>query len=484
MAKGADKLAAQMESAKKSAANFGAGALQVGKVLGGIAIGAIAAGAAVFKLTQNTAAAADDILNTSNALGISTKALQEYRYVGVQAGLTTEEMDSALTKLTKNLGSDSAAVDEALSKIGLTSKELKAAGPDKSLEMVAQGFQSITDPTVKAAVAMSLFGKSSVRMVNALSKGEAGIAALRTEAQEIGYVMDGEALDAAGNLDDTLDKLGATFTGLKARITSGAMPGMTKFIDKIQAGIKPGGQFEGVIKLVGLAISKIGDIAGGAIDFIVLMVEKLEPFKTIILAITAGVIAYGIAIKVLNAISIVMTAVQWALNVAMGANPIGLIILAIAALVAGIVLLIANWEACLPVLKIVGKAFLSFIAMSFAPLLIAIDAVITGLIAIGNLAGMDTSGLKSFQDKARSFVVENTFSGDIADVVTKKNIGTTPMSPASSTMATSSTSTSNVAITVGNLPAGSSVKQDKPAPGVTLNTAKTVAPAWAPTRTR
>ena len=59
------------------------------------------------------------------------------------------------------------------------------------------------------------------------------------------------------------------------------------------------------------------------------------------------------------AVTGIVTAAQWAWNAAMTANPIGLIIVAIAALIAGLVLLIANWDA---VVKFLGDAWNNFVA--------------------------------------------------------------------------------------------------------------------------
>jgi len=69
-----------------------------------------------------------------------------------------------------------------------------------------------------------------------------------------------------------------------------------------------------------------------------------------ILALIVGGLAAAIllvngALMVYRAAMVVATAAQWAYNAAASANPIGLIILLIAALVAAIVWLIANWKA-------------------------------------------------------------------------------------------------------------------------------------------
>lgn len=428
MAKGADKMAARVEAAKKTAASFGKGVMAVGKFAAGASLAAVAAGAAVFKLAQNSAAAADDINNTAAALGISTKALQEYRYVGIQAGLTTEEMDTALTKLTKNLGNGSGEVENALYQIGVSAEDLKAAGPDKSLEMIAEGFKNVKDPTVKAAVAMTLFGKSSVRMVNALDKGAAGISGLRGEAEEIGYVMNGDALESAGALDDALDKLGATATGAGNRLAAKMIPGVMKLVGGLQKGLAPGGAFSKILDKLGNFGGSIGGGLGPAFDKVMEFIPKL----------------IGYAEDLWKALQPVVEPVLAMLE---------------------------------PVLKIVDNLMpavikaVEFAAKILEPFLVAIKAILDGLAYItGNAGGGAFQAKTAGVDASGSARTAPRFSSGV------------PMSPASSVISSSTTSTSKVAITVGNLPPGSSVKQDKPAPGVTLATGQTV--DWTPKRKR
>ncbi len=65
--------------------------------------------------------------------------------------------------------------------------------------------------------------------------------------------------------------------------------------------------------------------------------------RTRSIAATAGVVAMGIANKAAAAGTAVMTGAQWALNAAMSANPIGLIIAGIVALVAVVALVYRYW---------------------------------------------------------------------------------------------------------------------------------------------
>src|SRR4029077_11279744 len=77
----------------------------------------------------------------------------------------------------------------------------------------------------------------------------------------------------------------------------------------------------------------------------------------VIAALAAVVIAVNAAMKIYQTVTILVTAAQWAWNAAVTANPIGLLILAIVALVVfrviAVVLIVRNWDK-------VKRALLSF----------------------------------------------------------------------------------------------------------------------------
>jgi len=107
--------------------------------------------------------------------------------------------------------------------------------------------------------------------------------------------------------------------------------------------------------------------------------------KAQMIASTVATIAHGIAQKAVAVASGIATAAQWALNAAMSANPIGLIILGVIALIAAIVLLVKNWDTVVAALK---KAFS----------------------AIGNFFVMIWEGIKSFFVKVVDFVKKNALN--------------------------------------------------------------------------
>lgn len=218
---------------KRIAQNFGG----IGKIVGGvasaIAAAAIAAGTAMTKLSRDVALAGDEIAKTARYLGMTADRLQEFRYIGELSGVTIQEMDKSLTKLSVNLGKDSSEVQEALDMLGISVEDLKAAGPDESLYLISDAFKNLTDPIDKSTVAYALFGKSGMKMINVLDQGSEGIAALSAEAHDLGYVMDSELLTASENLNDDILRMKTTFKAVQNMLASEFIPIINNVVDKI-----------------------------------------------------------------------------------------------------------------------------------------------------------------------------------------------------------------------------------------------------------
>ena len=96
--------------------------------------------------------------------------------------------------------------------------------------------------------------------------------------------------------------------------------------------------------------SAIKDGVGVALDIVKELFKWIIDNGDLVISLLAGIAGGFLALKVASIIQAVttalqgMTVAQWLLNAAMNANPIGLIALAIGALIAAITLLILNWD--------------------------------------------------------------------------------------------------------------------------------------------
>lgn len=317
-----------------------------------VAVVAGMAGGALFALAKSTADYGDSVNDTSGYLGISTKALQEYYYIGKLTGVKMEDMNKALSKLTVNLGKadDSKGLQQTFAELGLSLAEIKSAGPDRSLDVIANAVAKITDPTKRAAIAVELFGKSGIKMVNVLAQGGDGLDALREEANKTGFVMSSEAIQSAAAFDDSMQRMTATMEGMRNRLGGAILPKMTVAMEKFSVFIQQNGdkiaaafgQILGIVEsLLPVLMGAVNIISAG---FNSGVIPAILLGVGVFMALSKAVAIYNAVMGIVQVVQLAAAASGSVFNAVMAMNPVGLVIAAIAALIAIGFLLVKNWD--------------------------------------------------------------------------------------------------------------------------------------------
>jgi hypothetical protein len=154
----------------------------------------------------------------SQQLGVTTRDLQTFRYAAGQVGVSQEELEKGLLKLTVTLGQVAAgakAPTKALQAIGVTADQLKGKNTGEAFRIIADGLEKVTDRSQRAAVEMALFGRSGAKLDNLLAGGRGAIDELSAAAEKLGIVLSDRQIQEA---DETADKLEAVKTVLAANI--------------------------------------------------------------------------------------------------------------------------------------------------------------------------------------------------------------------------------------------------------------------------
>ena len=142
-------------------------------------------------------------------LGVTTDALQEFRFIAVQTGQSQEDLDLALGQLTKRLGAAADGAKKptaALAKLGVVLKDSdgKVRGTDKVLLDIAGGLEKVATPAERAAIATDLFGKSGMKMLPFLEEGKTKLKGYIDEAHRLGVVIDEATIASADKIADEL----------------------------------------------------------------------------------------------------------------------------------------------------------------------------------------------------------------------------------------------------------------------------------------
>lgn len=184
---------------------------------------------------------ASSLGEVASQLGLTSKALQEYRYAASQAGIEQEEMDKGLAKLSVRIGQAANGNKSAVAVF----KELGISIRDSSGNVKDAGdvFPEIADAYVKlgsaaerSALSAEVFGAKMGPKFNALLEGgAAGINNLRNAAHELGIVLSDKQIQDA---DNTADKLTAMKMVLEAKIAGAVSDNAASILELANALIK------------------------------------------------------------------------------------------------------------------------------------------------------------------------------------------------------------------------------------------------------
>ena len=161
---------------------------------------------------------AGSLAEVAQQLGVTTRDLQVFRYAAGQLGVSQEQLETGLQKLTITLGKVAAgatAPTKALNAIGLSAKDVAGLDAGAAFRKIADGLAPVTDRAQRAAIEVALFGKSGANLDNLLSGGSKAINQLAKAADALGIVLSDEQIQRA---DETADKLGQVKTVLQAQI--------------------------------------------------------------------------------------------------------------------------------------------------------------------------------------------------------------------------------------------------------------------------
>ena len=297
---------------------FGKSMQKVGASFAAVGGAITAALGVAVKSLANAADVADD---TAKRTGLTVEAVQELGYVAKMTGSNLATVEVALRTMQKGLtdsGTESAAFTSALETLGLSLAELRAMNPQAQFDALSQAIAGVADPSQRAGLAMTVFGRAGTALLPMLAEGADGIAKLKDEAHKYGYVMSQEVAEAGSNFNDNLDRLKGSLGGLAQQVVAGLLPTLNSLV-KCAA-----------------------DVVAGIKEWINNNPNLVSTLAHVAASVGVVLTVFGALVAACGSWIALAPAVGAAWTIATG--PIGITIMAIAGVIAGIVALWKNWD--------------------------------------------------------------------------------------------------------------------------------------------
>lgn len=289
-------------SASKTFQKFGATAAGA---FAGIGLAAVTKQIADFgkETIDKFAEVGSETTKLQRVMGGTAEDASRLRSAFQMTGVDSDTAGRSIGLLSKHI----AANDKTWKSLGIAARDAhgKLLPTADLLPQIAEKFKDMPAGAEKTALALQLFGRNGAAMLPFLNKGAEGIRDLYSESDKLGTTLSGKDLAAVKENTIAKRKFGEALEGVQITIGRYLLPMLTKLANWMTTTLVPAfATFTGFLKDNADVLMPLGVLIGGII---------------------AALKVWAIA--------------QAALNVVMALNPIGLVIIAIAALIAAVVVL-------------------------------------------------------------------------------------------------------------------------------------------------
>jgi hypothetical protein len=296
------KLVKGLRSAEQRLRAFAASVSSLGTRL--VGLGAMAAGplVAASRMFEDLG---DNLAKASARTGVAVEELSELAFAADLSGADLATLELGLRKMSQTIvdaAAGSQSANDAFGRLGLTVADLAQLTPDQQFKLLADRFSQILNPTLRAAMALDIFGRSGTRLLPLMADGAEGIERLERQARELGLTWSTADAKAAEAFRDTLTVLWkviqrgiALVGGALVPVLSDAAQWITRATKTVSGWINRNRQLIVIASKVALAV-----MAGGlALLAFGKTVASIAAMVSILATVLAGV---GSALNVLGAI--------------------------------------------------------------------------------------------------------------------------------------------------------------------------------------
>lgn len=273
------------QKAVQSLNGINAGAALAVTGLGLVVAAVVKTEKALISMTKESAAYVDNILTMSQTTGQSAEQLQEFSYATELIDVSMDTLQGSLTKLTNNMQNaingtgDAKSAFEQLG-ISLTNADGSMRSANDVFYDTIDALGEVQNATERDALSMDIFGRSAQDLNPLIIQGSDTLKDYAKEAHDVGYVLDNEALEALGAVDDGFQRLQKTQESVKNQMAAEFAPYLTKALEDIRE----------LIQKVGKAL-----VESGAVDAFGSILESsvalLEPLGSLISAVLPALTA-------------------------------------------------------------------------------------------------------------------------------------------------------------------------------------------------
>ena len=273
-----DKLAPSSRKAGESVKGLGGeartaeGALakmagSLGSVIGKFAAMAAAAVSvgALFALARKGANDIDDAAKAARRLGASILGFRALELAAGEAGVSVSSLADAVQTMDRELARGSANAVSALSKIGLTVKDIVGLDADQKIALIGDKIKEFGLSSGQASAMLQDFGIRNKEFLLAVTDGGNALRAARADIDDYGLAISQVDSDRIETANDAIGRLALAGQYLAQQLALALMPALGDLAKVITDSLREGGllrsMIDGLVSVVKFGAENFGMIA-------------------------------------------------------------------------------------------------------------------------------------------------------------------------------------------------------------------------------
>ena len=232
--KGGSDSIKQLGSLEQKAVQVGKSMRTAGAVMtaaGGAIVGTAAA------MVNSWAKAGDEIHKAGQRTGFSADALSRWRVAAQRAGTDLNAVETGVKRMQRSivqLGDGMAESTRSFDRLGLSLEDIQKLAPEDQMQLIMERMADIEDPTLKAATAQEIFGRSGTALLPVLEDGAEGLQELLKVAEETGEMFSEDGAKSAAEYQDAMRDMQGSIRGLVHTFAVELMPVFLDVINRIK----------------------------------------------------------------------------------------------------------------------------------------------------------------------------------------------------------------------------------------------------------
>ncbi|MFC5551755.1 DUF4214 domain-containing protein [Massilia aerilata] len=234
----------------------------INKVLG--AVGVTLSVAAFTGWIKGAIDATDAASDLSQKIGVAVEDLAGLELAFQKGGMESDALLGAMSKLSKGMADG----NETLERLHVSSKNLD--GSFKSNKQVlyelADKFAGMPDGVQKTALAIAAFGKSGADMIPMLNEGSEGLREMDEMAHKLGLSLSEDAVEKAGDFNDTLDFLALGTQGVARGIAAELLPTLSNLAGQFLTTMTSGDRLKNTAQFLASGLKLLYTVGVGIVE--------------------------------------------------------------------------------------------------------------------------------------------------------------------------------------------------------------------------